>query len=422
MKKISLALSLALVAAVLGSFPASARDPFAEAKKALKDVPCNAPSVTETETSKNLKVLSKLPWPAVDMSGGEIDIQGNVLISFYRESLGYGLLVFDISDPTEPILASKIETGPNTPYDAKLTSDGKTAIVGIGGVFAASNALGLAGVVAVDVSDPYKPKITDEWISTRPGPLQNGHMVFTEKIGGEHWVWIAPNEGSGAWSLRLEGPASKRKFVYVGQTFPVEGGPLGPHDIFVQKDKLLKKWVLYAADGYHGWLAFDVSDPAAPVPLGGFTHPSTGYTHSIQAAIVDGRRIVVTTEEVGVNLMKVYDATDLLLPTPIGYWYSESGSPAASQHNFQIVGHNMYEAHYSEGMYAFDLRDLAERTAADFGPITPVGHLVDPDAVFWDVVVGKGLLYLTDYTTGGGLQVAGFGCMTPGDPRLTSTG
>lgn len=383
-------------------------------------LPCEADAVSAAETSPNLRQLDDQPWPGPDTSSGEIDIEGDTLVAFYRESLGSGILIYDISDPVAPALVSKIVTGLGTPYDVKITSDGKTAIVGYG-TETASVVLGNAGVVAVDISNPAKPKITDDWISTRPGPTQNGHMVFTEKIAGEHWVFIAPNEGTGAWTLRLEGPAKKREFVYVGQTFPVEGGPLGPHDIFVQKDKVLGDWVLYAADGYHGWLAFDMSDPTQPLPIGGFTHASSGYTHSIQAGIVGEKRIVVTTEEVGVNIMKIYDATNLLTPFPIAYWYAE-GVPVAAQHNFQIVGDYMYVAHYSGGMYVFDLSELAERSPTDFARIEPIGHYNAEGGQFWDVVVNKGLLYLTDYTTGGGLEVAQFGCVKPRDKKVTSTG
>ncbi|HVF53509.1 MAG TPA: hypothetical protein VNC78_07850 [Actinomycetota bacterium] len=418
------ALALTVFMLFAGQVPAQAGpmdDPYAPSRAALAKVPCEASSaVTDDAGSDNVKALRKLPWPGPDVSSGEIDIHGNVLVAFYREALGNGIITYDISDPDKPKQLAKFSTGANTPYDVKITSDGKTAVIGYG-ADVASVVVGYAGVIAVDISDPARPKLTDDWISPRPGPTQNGHMVFTERIDRQHWVFIAPNEGSGAWILKLNGPPEKRTFEYVTVTFPVEGGFLGPHDIFVQKDKVLDKWVLYAADGYHGWLAFDISNPASPLPLGGFAHPATGYTHTIQARMIGGRRIVATIEEVGANLLKVYDATNLAAPIPLGVWYQKAGTgPAEAQHNLQMVGKYLYIAHYDRGFYVFDISSLeGQPLSAD---LQPMAHYMDGESVIWDVVIRKGLMYLTSYPTGGGLHVVGFGCVTPGNRRANSTG
>jgi hypothetical protein len=223
--------------------------------------------------------------------------------------------------------------------------------------------------------------------------------------------------------LKLTGPAGKREIEFVTQSLLVEGGPLGPHDMYIGFDEHLETWVLYAADGYEGWLAYDIADPAAPTFLGGFLHPSSGYTHTIQAGWIKGRRIVATVEEVGVNLLKVYDATNLLNPVLLGVWYQNEGTgPVASQHNLQIVKNHLYVAHYGGGVYVFDLAKIAEEATPLTSAIEPVARYRPAGTSFWDVVLEDGLLYTGKFAPGGGFDVVGFGCITPGTSALTSTG
>ncbi|MCA1811236.1 MAG: hypothetical protein LC623_04400, partial [Halobacteriales archaeon] len=266
------------------------------------------------------------------------------------------------------------------------------------------------------------------------------------------WVFIAPNSNTGVWILKLEGPPAARKLTYVAQTLPVEGGPLGPHDLYVQRDALDSHWYLYSSDGFHGWTTFNVDDPTHPSLAGAWANPAEGgYTHTIQAQAINGKRIVATIAEVGANFLRVYDATDLRAPILLGQYQAKSdgvavGSdlpggtgPSAThpQHNFNIVGGNLFLSYYSYGMYVFNL------TAFTAGPgpsvpltgsltLKPAAHwalgtesLDDGPAAFsgyWDTVVKDGLIYVSWME--GGLVVLGYGCHGTSlpDPALTSTG
>lgn len=364
--------------------------------------------------SGNLKTLARDEW-SPDVTTGELDIHGDLMIGHIYGSPG-GIMTVDISDPLAPEILGSARIDGRFSYDAKITDDGNTAVVGI-----ADDAALHAGLTLIDIRDPRNPKVMSEWMSERPGALQNGHMVYTTYIDEEQWVFVAPNDSTGVWILKIVGPPGDQEIEYVTNTLLVEGGPLGPHDMYIGFDKTLETWVLYAADGYEGWLAYDIGDPATPQFLGRFLHPSTGYTHTIQAGMVAGRRIVTTVEEVGANYLKVYDATNLLSPVLLGIW-SSSQVPIASQHNLQIVKDHLYVAHYGSGIFVFDLKPIAEAAHPLTSEISPVAIYSPDSSTFWDVVLKDGLVYGGRFSGGGGFDVVAFGCIPPGNKAFTSTG
>ena len=381
-------------------------------RRAVGSLPCKA-EYSPGETTKNLKTLAQQPWTP-DIATGELDIRGDLMVGHIYGEPG-GITTVDISNPLKPRWIGSGRTPGRFSYDAKITDDGTTAVVGI------DDGVAHAGIALFDIRNPAKPKLMHEWMSDRPGALQNGHMVYTQNIDGVDWVFLAPNDSTGVWILKIVGPPGKQEIEYVTNTLLVEGGPLGPHDMYIGFDKDLETWVLYAADGYEGWLAYDIGDPATPEFLGGFLHPSTGYTHTIQAGKIAGRRIVATVEEVGGNFLKVYDATNLLRPVLLGVW-SSSALPVAAQHNIQIVGDHLYMAHYSSGIFIFDLKSIAEAAEPLTSEIDPIALYRPEGASFWDVVLKDGLIFGGRFGASGGFDVVAFGCIPAGSKAYTSTG
>lgn len=389
-------------------------DRYEAARLAMENVPCDVPSVG-AETTENLKFLANASFGG---GVGEIDIRGTLLLS----NPG----VVDISDPLHPFVVSAFETFEiPSGGDAKWMPDNKSAVVGGG------------AVRLINLEDPYNPFLEYEW-SLEGGvvpvhTLLNAHMLSTARIGGQDWIFLAPNDNTGVWVLRVEGEAPTRTITYVAQTLPIEGGPLGPHDMLVTQDEITGEWWLYAADGFHGWVVFNVDDPANPTPIGGHIRPETGYTHTIAAAKVGNRRIVATIQEVGVNIMEVYDATQILAPILLGTWQVGAGE-TTPQHNINIANTTLWLAHYTFGFYGFELNDLPEIPLVGVGQLQPVAHY-DPVpgganqpgfggfGAVWDVVAKDGLLYIGGL--GGdvfGVEVIGYGCYQPAHGSATSTG
>jgi hypothetical protein len=393
---------------------------FARIQALMEGVPCEAP-FSATKTTDNLKLLANTTIVHGDRAVGsrELDIRGNLALTTLAGAGAIGIL--DITDPLNPVQLSTI--GSVGELDAKFASDNATAIVGSG-----------AGIAIVDIRDPNNPVKTGQWTwdqapqPPRGGPNQNAHMLYAARIADRDWVFLAPNSNTGVWILELTGEPGEKKLNYVTRTLPVQGGPLGPHDMTVQWDTQLKTWVLYSADGFHGWTAFDVKNPAQPELIGGVIKPETGYTHTIQAAKIGDRRIVVTIQEVGVNVLQVFDATNLRAPILLGTWQH---SPAAvnPQHNLNIVAGRLYVAHYGNGVYVFDLNKIG--TTPLVSEVKPVAHYGGAATgqnplgftQFYDVVVKDGVVYAASYSAPtAGIHIVGDGCLAPGDEDLTSIG
>lgn len=399
--------------------PVESKDEIFGRVQALMDgVPCEASEVG-TDTSENLKDLALVE---IENAGGtaSLDFHDDIMIASTS-----GMAVMNISDPLNvEVLSVFDEVGGYA--DVKISPDGQTAIGGTG-----------QRILLVDIRDPEYPELVGEWSLTEAGrPNQgtlNAHMLYTAEIDDEQWVFVAANNNDGVWILRMTGPPEDRELEFVTSSLPIEGGPLGPHDMWVNYDEEDEKWLLYSADGYHGWAVFDVSDPTEPMFEGGHIRPETGYTHTIQAAWIDGRRIVATIGEVGVNLLEVYDATDLKAPILLGTWHMnmEPGTtpqPAAPQHEFNIVNGTLYLGHYENGFYAFDLTQLPMTAPLIATPdLSPVAHykVSSPDSTslfshIWSVDVINGVLYASHMSDG--VYVIGYGCNEAGDEELTSTG
>lgn len=386
----------------------------------MAGVPCEAP--VSMETSENLKQLGSIQFET--RGTAEIDIHEDMLLM----ARGGGFELFDIADPLDPYqLSNWTETRGN--LDVKFSPDAKTAFIGAGW-----------GIDVVDISSPLEPMRTSQFqfssVPTMPGEAgRNAHMLYTAEIADAQWLFLAPNSNTGVWILKIEGDAAERKLTYVTHTQAIEGGPLGPHDMYVQFDADLKKWLLYNADGFHGWEVFDVSDPTKPMMIGGIIRPEGGYTHTIQAAKINGKRIVVTIAEVGANLLEVYDASDISRPVLLGVWnIATYGMPNPAgltypQHNFNIVDGKMYLAHYGSGIFVFDLTKIGDQPLLGTQDIEPIAHYASGGNAqnspvsfgdFWDAVVKDGVLYGSNMRNG--VHVIGFGCLAVGDPLLTSDG
>lgn len=388
----------------------------------MADVPCVVDEVGAA-TSENLLPLANATYRT---GGGfhELDHSGDLVAA----SAGGGAVftIINVSDPLRPAIVGNYTDEPGSALDVKFSPDQQTLVVGHRG-----------GISLFDVRDPYEPVRVGRWEPSTemlPFVFWNPHMVFVERIADQDWVFVAANDNTGIWILKMEGAPDAKTLTYVTRTLPVQGGPLGPHDMYVQLDPTLERWLLYSADGFHGWSVFDVSDPSLPVPLGGFVNPAEGgYTHSVQAATFGLQRLVATTSEIGANLLRVYDATVPAAPVLLGVWIAPQtpGTPPYGitdpQHNINIVDDKLYVAHYARGVYVFDVGQLLPAPAVGTLQLQPIAHYA-PDgdesgAGFrgvWDAVVKDGIVYAAHM--GEGLHVVGFGCNEPGTADQTSTG
>lgn len=403
---------------------------LATIRELLAGVPCEASEVAD-ETSENLLDLAAIEYDGTQH--GEIDARGDwLLVARYQ---GGGFEVVSIADPLNPAQASVFQSEEANAQDVKWMPDNRTAVVGVNlkVLLVDVGPVLDAGLAPAEILERnVTPQLIAEWEYPGVGPVNdvvaNMHMLTTARIGGEDYVFVAPNSDSGVWVLKRT-PAGLELVTNFGA--PLGGGPLGPHDMSLVWDEILQVPILYVANAFEGWMAFDVSDPANAKRLGFMLNldpAPVSYTHTVLGAKVGDKRIVVTIAEVGANMLKVYDATSFEAPILLGVWWADKAAPQMPQHNLQIVGDKLYMAHYSKGVYVFDMAALAASPPlAGTATFAPVAHYapLHPDAPdtlgfanVWDVVVHRGLLYVNDMAHG--TAVVGYGCLAPGDPAATS--
>ena len=416
-------LVLAGCVAPLGDAPApadvAAGDAWERVRALLADVPCEA-AVVGKETSENLLPLANLAFPEESGSHGEMDVRGDLaLVSRYSAG---GFEVVDLADPADPKVLAVFELPETVALDVKWMPAGDAAVVGDRGK-----------VHLVDLRDPANPVLAATFDEAAEGlrPYQSHMLHAWAAADGTEYVYVATQSGRAPmYVLERDGWTLAHAGQYAFSPVLASDPALGQHDMTVYHDEILGEPVLYVAEGALGWSAADLADPANPQRIGGTLspEPGAGYTHTVRVEFLDGKRIVVTMQEVGQNSLKVYDATDLRAPVLLARWNADPARPHIPQHNIQLLDGMLYLAHYTEGVYVFDITGLVGGPPlAGSATMAPVAHwaVEEPDepsalgfANVWDVVLSKGILYASDSSDG--VTSIGFGCLAAGDPALTA--
>jgi hypothetical protein len=416
-RRVRLALFLAVVAlagcvspAASDLQPGTAAAPAWDAvRAALAGVPCDKVG--------SLKALAADKLEMQPGAGhGELAVASSfdgtrVLAALARYSKG-GVDITDVTDPLHPRQLSSWEPASDAmrALDVKFSTDNATLLIGSD-----------VAIRVLDVRDPSAPRLDSELKLART----QAHMLAVFPIAGHDFVAALKGEGRDVEIYELAGAPGARSLERVSTTRLTLAGEatgqdlLTSHDAWFTIDPIAKKPWLYVASSWDGVAILDVSDPAKPALVAKWPNedPYQGYTHTVQAFVKDGRRFVVAVQEVGLNALKVWDATDLRVPPRLVAWWSVE-NPTSAQHNLNLVGTRLYMAHYGEGLFAFDL----SKVGASLTPerLAPVAHLAAGQGGSWDVVARDGVLYTSEI--GEGLRVVGDGCLAPGDAAATSTG
>ncbi len=252
------------------------------------------------------------------------------VVSVRHGSEGGGLTVFDVSNPSAPVL-KKTFTLPTDNY--------------WNGVWAKGNALYVAsassGLMVFDLSNPADPRLL------RSYPMGAGtidvHTVFVE---GERLYAMSPGPEPKTLIFDIRQPLTP---MLVGEYRVPEAAVdtrLGyPHDALAFEGRL------YINHWSGGYLIVDVSDPSQPKKLGAYTYPyATSHANAVGWY---GDRLIAFEggENWGAHL-RVLDVTDAANPKRIGEYALE---PNASIHNMVLKEGKLYIAYYQHGVRVLDV-------------------------------------------------------------------
>jgi len=276
-------------------------------------------------------------------TNAEVRVHGDIAVTSFRasgsEDPGRRLAVLDISefnDASTPAelrdaeftvlsILRNVGAESNLATDVKLSDDGSYAFLGTQALVpvdgGSNGTLNLSdplarpeasgGVVAVDISDPARPRTVD----TVDAAFSTGvHNLFHHRIGGTDYVFACKDVGllspdSGVYVLRFDRDPGKLTLVnrWTADGNTVRGGVGAEHglsyvhDIEVQDDPRNGRPTAYVADWDRGLRVLDVSDPTDIQHIGQFdmnqAHFATPFPDVVELPDGSTKRVAVASHE-----------------------------------------------------------------------------------------------------------------------------
>jgi hypothetical protein len=276
-------------------------------------------------------------------TNAEIRTHGDIAVTCYRasggEDEGRRLGVLDISEFNDASTRQELEEAEftvlsilrnigaesNLATDLKLSDDGDYAFIGTQALVpvdggsngkmnisdARSRPETSGGVVAVDISDPGRPRTVDVLDS----PFSTGvHNLFHHRIDGTDYVFACKDLGflsvdSGLYIARFDRDPGKLTLVnrWTADGNTVRGG-IGAqhglsyvHDVEVQDDPRNGRPTAYVADWDRGLRVLDVSDPTNVKHIGQFdmfqSHFATPFPDVVEMPNGETKRVAIASHE-----------------------------------------------------------------------------------------------------------------------------
>jgi hypothetical protein len=315
--------------------------------------------------------------------------------SRYDANADRGLMLWDVTDPSEPLQIGYLNTGCCTrgvhEFEVEHRADlGRTfayATVPTSRYPDANTPSGYrdedgeGDFRLVDITDPANPVQVSNWgIQDIGGPFDAGQGCDAD-----------PNYGHGAE------PSEDGKLVFVSY------------------------WD-------SGFIALDVTEPSLPVFKGRTIYPANADGDAHSSSYDDERELLFTADEdfcktsgpgieKGYGYLRVYDYSDLAAPVQIGEYRTLNSLGTDSQaagdyviHNALVVGTDVYLSWYSDGIRVLDASDPSAPVEVAYfvppsanNPVKPSQRGVLSNAPqVWGVVVDEetGLIYASDMNSG----------------------
>jgi hypothetical protein len=279
----------------------------------------------------------------------DLQAEGNtVVLGTYNQESGSsrGALIFDITDPTHPVLASRFNppaSATNTTKQQMLEALIRNGICYFGSGNTATNAGG--GVYIVNCSDPYNPVLLSQITSAI-----NGYNAIHEILLDGNFLYENYNGFNGPIIkvFNISNPAAPtyvREFTTTDSTWVHATHITANHRLFTS-----------------GWGGntdvYDMTNIATQAPTLLGTIPTGSNSHSSWTS-VDGNYLYNCRELVNGDL-RVWDIHNLAAPVLVKTINADSlGINAICPHNPVVMGNLLFVAWYQAGLQVFDISNPA---------------------------------------------------------------
>ncbi len=233
-----------------------------------------------TGDNTNMRIVGNLP---LDNTGGgvaasDIELHGNyAFIGSYTE----GLVIADISDPTNPKRAGVFSCGGGSQYDVQLSTDANLALLTTDSAGTTCLPEGKSGSMVIDVSDKTRP-VLKSFIETAVG--SHTHTLDDKTL----YINNYPTAYSKLEIYDLTDAAAPKKLSELSF-----GGEDSIHDSYVDHRPDGRSLLYAASIGFTD--VVDVTDPKTPKILQRLADPAVTISH--QAEPNPARDTLVVTDE-----------------------------------------------------------------------------------------------------------------------------
>lgn len=314
------------------------------------------------------------------------------------EGGSFGFELYDVSDPANPVHVSGVGAEASGPvHNLYLFQRGSQAFlllaVPFGEVFGVFGPEPAADLLLYEVTDPSNPVLRSTWTVGRDAGLAFGSPFFAGDPALPPGSDCTPPPGT---------PQLCR-----GDDFP---GVL-LHDVWANPNGT----VAYLSYWDAGLILLDISDPSSPVMLGrGQEVPALGSDEgNLHAAVpARGGNLVVTADEdfspvfadppsFPWGFLRIFDTSDPANPIEIGQFATENSLTAFppapftdySAHNVEVRGSTAYVSWYGDGIRLIDISQPTK-------PREVASYTVPSPTSFWGVHVQGDLILGSDIVNG----------------------
>lgn len=331
--------------------------------------------------SANVDLVRTIPYT----QGTDLDFSGDVVYAA-QEGPGGGVHIIDVSGGTPRQVG--FASCPGTQNDVAVVRRGLIALGGFSGTCTG------AGIRLIDVRNPKAPKLLGQ-----VGFPDGTHTLTV--YPGTSLIYSSPGGlGENGGTEFIVDASDPRDLEVVGEYTP---NAFGCHDVSFHVRKSRK---LGFCPGQQETEVWDVSDPLHPDLLAEIP-PTMEFPHSAIAA-PDGEVLVIgdenlftvhdcVTSQDPLGALWAYDISDPAQPLPLGYISSPRGAlpvTGCTAHNFNFIPktRTVVAAWYTGGTSVVDFAD----------PTTPeeVAYFAPADVDTWSSYWYRGRIYANDLSRG----------------------
>ena len=315
---------------------------------------------------------------------------------------GQRMLVWDVTNPANPVLTDFVEVDARVVNDVKVNPEATLAAITREGARDRRN-----GIILLDLSDPAHPVVADTYTRTLTGGVHN--VFFAGDI-----LYAVHN---GTFDVHVLNVSDPKNVVEAGR-WGIESPGKYLHDIWVVDG------IAYVSYWNDGVFILDVGDgrwggnPVVPVEISRYAYPE-GNTHfAVPYTNAGGHRYLFVGDEIlgcqdcvsrnghpgdgSRGFVHILDLEDPENPREVARYEV----PEAGAHNLWIEDDRMYVAYYQAGLRVVDvsgeLRGDLYRQGREMAwlPTGSPDGLVPNSPMAWGPQLFKGHIFVSDLNSG----------------------